>query len=81
MSRLVQGFRGWAIDAAERCVKAFVTAFVGITLAGGLFGVDNADNMSLLTRGGVAGLGAATSVLLSLLAKWAGEPDNASFLD
>lgn len=79
MKTLLAGFKVWALDAGQRCVKAFVTAFTAIMLAGGVIGVNGAESMSVLASAGTAGLGAAASVLLSLLAKWSGDPTTASF--
>ena len=78
MSKLTDGIKHWSKDAAERAARAFVSSFTAITLGGSLFGVGTAESLSLLQRAAIAGLGSATSVLLSLAAKWANDPASAS---
>lgn len=70
----------WGRDAAERAARAAVSTFTGLTLAGSLFGVDGALDMDLLHRAGVAAAASAVSVVLSLAAKWAGDPTSASLV-
>jgi hypothetical protein len=74
------GIKKWARDAAERAVRAFVSSFTAITLGGSLFSVGSAESLSLLQRAAIAGLGSATSVILSLAAKWANDPDSAGLV-
>lgn len=79
MSPLSDSVKAWALDTAERCAKAFVTAFTAIMLGSG-FGINGAESMSIVNRAAIAGMGAAVSVALSIAAKWAGSPSDASFL-
>lgn len=76
----MNGFKHWLKDAAERGLRAFVSSFTAITLGGALFS-NTAESLSLLQRAAIAGLGSATSVILSLAAKWANDPDTASLVD
>ena len=78
MSTLTDGIKKWAKDAGERAARAFVSSFTAITLGGSLFDIGTAESLSLLQRAAVAGLGSATSVLLSLAAKWSNDPSSAS---
>lgn len=76
---ITDDIKRWLRDAGERALRAAVATFTGLTLAGSIFGVDGALDMDLLHRAGVAAASSAVSVLLSLAAKWAGDPTTASF--
>ena len=79
MNKLTADFGRWAADAGQRALKAAVTTFTGLTLGGALFSVDGAIDVGLVQRAGIAALSSAVSVILSLLAKWSGDPGTASF--
>ena len=79
MNKLTADFGRWAADAGQRALKAAVDTFTGITLGGSLFGINGALNVGLVQRAGIAALGSAVSVVLSLAAKWSGDPGTASF--
>lgn len=76
---ITDDIKNWLLDAGERALRAFVSSFTAITLGGSLFDVAPAESLSLLQRAALAGLGSAMSVVLSLAAKWAGDPTTASF--
>lgn len=76
---ITDDIKRWVRDAGERAARAAVATFTGLALAGSLFGVDGALDMDLLHRAGVAAASSAVSVVLSLAAKWAGDPTTASF--
>jgi len=78
-NKLTADFGRWAADAGQRAVKAAVNTFTAVTLGGALIGINGALDIGLLQRGGIAALGSAVSVLLSLAAKWSGDPGTASF--
>ncbi len=78
-NKLTADFARWAADAGERAVKAAVNTFAAVTLGGALIGINGALDIGLLQRAGIAALGSAVSVLLSLGAKWSGDPGSASF--
>lgn len=81
MSPLTDSIKGWFVDAAERAIRAAVGSFCAIMLSGSVISMDGVADTSIVQRAAIAGLGAAASVLLSLAAKWASDPDTASFLD
>lgn len=79
MGQFTDSIQAWLRDAGERALRAAVASFTGLALAGSVFGVDGAVDMDLLHRAGVAAASSAVSVVLSLAAKWAGDPTTASF--
>ena len=79
MNKLTADFGRWAADAGERALKAAVNTFTAVTLGGALIGINGALDIGLLQRAGIAALASAGSVILSLLAKWSGDPGSASF--
>ena len=79
MNKLIADFGRWAADAGQRALRSAVATFTGITLGGALFSVDGALDVGLVQRAGIAALGSAVSVVLSLAAKWSGDPGTASF--
>ncbi len=76
---LTSSFARWATDAGQRALRSAVATFTGLTLGGALFSVDGALDVGLVQRAGIAALGSAVSVVLSLAAKWSGDPGTASF--
>ncbi len=79
MNKLTADFGRWAADAGQRALKAAITTFASVTLGGALFSVNGALDVGLVQRAGIAALASAVSVLLSLMAKWSGDPGTASF--
>jgi hypothetical protein len=79
MSPLTDSVKKWFRDAAERALRAAVGSFCAVMLSGSVFSMDGVADTSIVQRAAIAGLGAAASVVLSLAAKWAGDPTNASF--
>lgn len=78
MDTLTQGFARWARAAAARALRAAVATFTAMTLGASLVGVDGALDVGLVQRAGIAALGSAVSVLISLAAKWAGDDPGAA---
>ena len=79
MNKLTQDFARWARDAAEQAFKAAVATFTSLLIGSSVIGVDGVVDMALLERAGIAAGGAALSALVSLAAKWVGDPGTASF--
>lgn len=80
MKKLVYGFGQWCIDAGERALRAAIVTFTSLTAGASIFGLDGAVDLGFWKRAGIAAIGSATSVVMSLAAKWAGgDPATASF--
>lgn len=69
----------WLRDTAERCVRTFVQAFLGMVLAGA-FHVPGVVDLSIVRKAAVAGLALALSALMSAVGSLTGDPTNGSLL-
>jgi hypothetical protein len=68
-------------DVAERVVKTYVEAFVGLLLASNVFDVNGVVHLDLAQQAAVAAIPAVLSVILSLVSKPVGsDNDSASIV-
>ncbi len=69
----------WFRDAAERVIRTFLGTFVTLFVAEDFIGINGVD-INVAKKAAVAGLTAAVSALMAVVAKWVNEPDSASVL-
>lgn len=65
-------------DLAERTISTYVQVFLGLLIAGGVFGTDGAIDMSAGKAAAVSAIPAALAVVKGLIASQFGEEDSAS---
>lgn len=80
IDKIVQDFKPWLIDTAERAGKTFVQVFVLQLIASGWFTVEGVIDWSLLQKAAFAGAGAGLSVISSAASKIKGPPSTASLV-
>lgn len=74
MTTIIDGVKRWLETTAKDAVKGAVASFCSITMGASIFGVQGLVDTSILQRGGVAALGAATAVVLVRANEWATKP-------
>lgn len=76
--RLSDSLKRYLLDLGERVAKTFAAAVIAAWVASGLDLWSTVTNMAALQKLGIAGLAAAATLLIGIVARWANGHDTVS---